>query len=593
MKIARIIIPLVLILAFKVLAGEVDWGGKKVSIIGDSYSAYKNTPGCSGAYYPGATTVQKVQDMWWSKVIAEFGGELERNCSQAGSAMTVNWGMAQSFLYRSKDGQLGNPDIILIMGGLNDFWLFDNYRGSFKSGINSFFNCLDNEYPEAEKIVVLNKVHQHIDYCWGLAPHHRMVLRDCASERGYKIVDLEGWLGIAAGDFDAKTEQHPTAQGQKKIADCVIASLKADKPYGRILDCLEMDECSYMLTDCIPNLKTTRVEVYMRESSQGNMGTNVIYSASGFVSKTNRLERSLSLMWRKGSLRYDATMDGGVSNRGPRFGIAPEESDAVITCATEGNTLILDGFSLAGDSQVEDVLASGSLVFGGIRSSFGSEFEGMGRKVVYRIVVSEGDSVVHEYVPALDLAGRATLYDRIDNCCLGVYGAGNYAAYDFDGAYVNYRMYRSYDNLFEAYAAADSGDTVVVVREPAETIVVTGRVDVAIDTRGFNNIAMVSNEKFYEVVSGDGILHLEKIQNIKPRFACSSTSELFRPEDGRLKFHIDNVIDGCYYSLFWAYDMKGPWTQLGNGFELERADYEMLAPDTDKFFVKAVMKDCP
>ena len=202
--------------ALSAFANDINWMGKTVSIVGDSYSAYKGSPGCLGAYYPGKTSVQSVSDMWWAKVIAEFGGSLEKNCSQAGSDITVNWGMAQPFLYRAKDGQLGNPDVILVLGGLNDFWLHDNYRNSFRSGVEKFFNCLDSEYSSAQKIVILNKIHQHIDYAWGLSPFHRKVLRDAARARNYKIVDLEGWLGLENGDFDAKVEQHPTAQGHKK-----------------------------------------------------------------------------------------------------------------------------------------------------------------------------------------------------------------------------------------------------------------------------------------------------------------------------------------------------------------------------------------
>ena len=588
----RVLLLVFLGLSFAYAQG-ISWEGKKVSIVGDSYSTYKGTPGCLGAYYPGKTTVQKVSDMWWSTVIAEFGGLLEKNCSQAGSDITVNWGMAQSFLSRAKDGQLGNPDIVMILGGLNDFWLHDNYRSGFRSGVEKFFDCLDSEYPSAQKIVILNKIHQHIDYAWGLSPFHRKVLRDAAKARNYTIVDLEGWLGVESGDFDALSEQHPTAQGHQKIADCVVASLKSEKAYSRVLDCLEMNGVSYMLTDCVPNLKTTRIEVYMRECSNENMQTNIIYSTSGFVSKTNGLERSIALMMRKGAFRYDVVLDGGATNVGPRFGIAPEESDAVITCATYGNTLELDDFTMSGKQDVEDLEASGSLVIGAIRPSLGTKFEGMGAKVIYKVVVSEGDTILHEYVPALDLAGRATLYDKIDDCCLGVYGGDVLSAYNFDGAYVNYRLYQSYENLYDAYLAAESGDTVAVCRAPSETLTVTGRVDVAIDTRGFQNVVMVSNEKFYYVVSDGTVLRLEKNENLTPRFDCSSIEELLKPVDGKIRLRIANIISGCYYAVFYAEKLDGVWTQVGDKFELERAEYEIDAPTGVSFFIKVVMKDTP
>lgn len=417
------------------------------------------------------------------------------------------------------------------------------------------------------------------------------MLRDLASERGYRLVDLEGWLGLTDDDFDAKTTLHPTLQGQRKIADCVIASLKSESKYSRLLDSMSMDDSGYMLTDYVPNMRTTRIDVYSRQAQSDCLGTNVLYSTSGFVSLTNGVERSFSLMWRNGSLRYTVSLDGGQNNLGPRFGISPEESDDVVHTETEGKELILDGFPLAGAGDVQSVAASGSLVIGAIRDQESSDYSGMGRKTIYRIVVREGDEIVHEYVPCLDLQGRATLYDKVDDCCLAVYGGGQFSVYDFDGTYVNYRLYKSYEDLNTAYDEAEVGDTIHLLRQPDYFVSVTGRVDVAIDTRGFGNVSMLSPTSLYMVARNGDVLSLVEVDNTTPRFKCSSVSELFTPIDWKLKFHIDNIIEGCYYNVYYAYDINGPWTQLGDGFELERADYEMPAPDTDRFFVKTVVKD--
>lgn len=215
----------------------------------------------------------------------------------------------------------------------------------------------------------------------------------------------------------------------------------------------------------------------------------------------------------------------------------------------------------------------------------------MGRTTIYRIIAREGDTIVHEYVPALDNQGRATLYDKVDDCCLAVYGGGSFSAYDFDGLYVNYRLYKSYDDINIAYDEAESGDTIHLSRQTDYVVSITGRVDVAIDTRGFGDVVMLPPTAIYRVARDGDVLSLIEVDDAAPRFKCSSIIELFTPTDGKLKFHIENIVEGCYYNMYYAYDTKGPWFQLCDEFALERADYEMPVQHTDRFFVKAVMKE--
>lgn len=106
------------------IAAPLDWFGKKVSIIGDSISAYPGTitlpSGSSIAdpVYPSGD-VSSVETMWWHQLLNYTGAELEINASQAGSRV-VNANAQPNFFKRTDKLTLGNPDIIIVELGVND-----------------------------------------------------------------------------------------------------------------------------------------------------------------------------------------------------------------------------------------------------------------------------------------------------------------------------------------------------------------------------------------------------------------------------------------------------------------------------------------
>ena len=102
------------------------WAGRKVSVVGDSYSSCDGF--CTGvhAFYPDKTHygIASSDDMWWAQAIAGLGGTPSVNCSDAGSYITRDTDDRDSFITRlgvSSD-PLGSPDVILSFGGLNDCW---------------------------------------------------------------------------------------------------------------------------------------------------------------------------------------------------------------------------------------------------------------------------------------------------------------------------------------------------------------------------------------------------------------------------------------------------------------------------------------
>ena len=566
-----------------------DWTGKKVSISGDSYSAFG-----TNQHYPGKTDVRNESQMWWSQVIAHFGGELEVNGARSGSAITRTYGVCPSLLYLAQEGRLGNPDIVLVMGGLNDFWVLGVNETTFRSKVNLFFNCLDSEYAGAEKIVILNKIHSNVDARWGLAPMYRNVLRGLAKGRGYRVVDLEGYVGMGDGDFDTPEYPHPTRQGQAKIARRVISALENwPLDYSRLLDTLEMDGSGYMVTDHVPNLKKTEVSVAMRRFGSETEGTNVLYYASGYTAGAEDAGCMMSLAWYDGGVRSLNSTDGGITNVAPRVGLTPELDGNAVEITTAGNTLKVGEYALASHLAASNVQASGNMVIGAMRDggSPSAGFVGMAPKKIYGIKIRENGAVVRDYCPALNLEGKATLYDKVTGTCLAVYGGGEFRAVDFDGAYVNYAQYRAYGDFYEAYAAANPGETITVKENPGEMLSVTGRMDVAIDTGGFGNVAMLTPDDGHRVYRRGTVFYLGRSEEVEPRLECENVSDLFVPVDGKLRLRIANVAAGFTYAVYVTEDLSGgQWRKIGEG--LERSDFEVDAPvGAKEFFIKTVVRE--
>ena len=146
----------------------------KVSILGDSYSTFKNylTPTTNSPWYPRLSNdndVQTVEQTWWYQFIQENGFVLEYNNSYSGSTI-CNTGYSgansssSSFITRMKN--LGNPNLIIIFGGTNDSWAnsplgiykysdwTENDLKSFRPAFAYMLDYLIKTYPN-EKIINL------------------------------------------------------------------------------------------------------------------------------------------------------------------------------------------------------------------------------------------------------------------------------------------------------------------------------------------------------------------------------------------------------------------------------------------------------
>lgn len=156
------------------------WGQKKISILGDSYSTYEGymTPSTNLSWYAGEdggpnkeNDVISVEQTWWKQMIDKAGLKLEINNSYSGSTVCYTGYDKKDYSDRAfitRMNNLGNPDIIVILGGTNDSWANSpigkvKYKKWKKADLYSFcpafcymLNYITKHYPNATIINVCN-----------------------------------------------------------------------------------------------------------------------------------------------------------------------------------------------------------------------------------------------------------------------------------------------------------------------------------------------------------------------------------------------------------------------------------------------------
>ena len=133
----------------------------KVSIIGDSISTFKGWCDTSkgGAYYPKSDCdVTSVTDTWWHKLIYTkmSTGTYEKNISAGNTTIVQNTtGDSSAYWYgwdfgtRLQQLGIGNPDVVCIIGGTNDYG-HTLYNSTSEELINGVAMGAES-FPEASK----------------------------------------------------------------------------------------------------------------------------------------------------------------------------------------------------------------------------------------------------------------------------------------------------------------------------------------------------------------------------------------------------------------------------------------------------------
>jgi len=251
------------------LQGDVDvlehsvFQGRHLSIYGDSISTYAGyIPVGNATYYTGSNAgVSSVDETWWKRVIDALGLVLYVNNSWSGRAVSSirdsQTGHTTDAGYKQANidvlGSEGNPDIIIVKLGINDFnqgALLGTYDGSsalpndptkFTDAYAMMLDRIMTSYP-------LAKV-----YCCTLMQCERTgsagfpeinsngesliqwneAIRKLAEAFGCEVLDHAKCgityynLSYLTGDYDSGTGKglHPNAAGMSLIADKTIQEM--------------------------------------------------------------------------------------------------------------------------------------------------------------------------------------------------------------------------------------------------------------------------------------------------------------------------------------------------------------------------------
>ena len=205
------------------------------SVLGDSYSTFEGyvDPDSNAVFHYNEIGVTDVEQMWWWHVAVSKGWLLERNNSFSGSLIcnmnASNYYGPYSFLRRMDN--LGNPDVIFILGGTNDVWNdapFGDYvyadwteeqLCSFRPALAYLLDNMKRLYPKAKLYFVLET-----DPCpGGITEETRMNLIGST----HRITNHYNVDCIDLYDVHKKW-WHPDVQGQKNIADQVLEFLATE-----------------------------------------------------------------------------------------------------------------------------------------------------------------------------------------------------------------------------------------------------------------------------------------------------------------------------------------------------------------------------
>ena len=211
----------------------------RFSILGDSFSAFKGYvyPDSNDAWYSppphNNINVTQVEQMWWHKVATEMGWMLDKNNSFSGSLICNFWGYnagpyysPHSFIRRMDN--LGNPDVIFILGGTNDVWN-GAYYGDFvysdwtegqleqyRPALAYLFENLKQLYPKAIVYFMIDTSLADFDQTGQLFVESAHTI---ARHYGIDCIDLH--------DIH-KEWAHPDAEGQNDIAEQVLDYLESE-----------------------------------------------------------------------------------------------------------------------------------------------------------------------------------------------------------------------------------------------------------------------------------------------------------------------------------------------------------------------------
>ena len=201
---------------------------KSVSVLGDSYSTFEGAiPKGNAIWYfkrnnPNQTDVNRVEQTWWSLLIADKGWKLEMNESYSGSTICNTGYNKDDYSDRSftkRMVNLGNPDIIFIFGATNDSWAhspigeykYDDITTddlwSFRPAMAKMLAWMKEHYAQSDIYFLLND---------GLSADINTSVKTICEHYDVKCIELQ--------QID-KMAGHPSVKGMQQIAKQVAEAM--------------------------------------------------------------------------------------------------------------------------------------------------------------------------------------------------------------------------------------------------------------------------------------------------------------------------------------------------------------------------------
>lgn len=210
----------------------------KFSVLGDSYSSFEGyvDPETNDPWPHYADIgVTSVEQMWWYKVADSMKWLLEKNNSFSGSLISNfsdfdagEYYKENSFLRRMDN--LGNPDVIFILGATNDVWQeapfgdfvyndwTDEQLCSFRPALACLLDYTKRHYPKAKIYFLLET-----------SPCPGGITEETRQNLIESVHRITSHYGVDCIDLDIhKDWWHPDKQGQKDIARQVLEVLQVD-----------------------------------------------------------------------------------------------------------------------------------------------------------------------------------------------------------------------------------------------------------------------------------------------------------------------------------------------------------------------------
>ena len=159
------------------------------SVLGNSYSALQGyvTPSTNAVWYPASgNDVDTPEEMWWYQFGKGLGVDVDVINAYSGSrvANDSSWAEGVENCYIGRATNIGEPDIILLMGGTNDVWnaipqgdyVYSNWSESdlatFRGALAYLLNYLLTTY-NAKVVFLCNTINnalspdqEHYPFCY-------------------------------------------------------------------------------------------------------------------------------------------------------------------------------------------------------------------------------------------------------------------------------------------------------------------------------------------------------------------------------------------------------------------------------------------